>query len=347
MRVGDIACGRAGDKGATLDLSIVARDRAAYELLAAELTEAAVAAGLQAPAVQRYELAELMALKFVVPGVLGGGTYTSMRAGMHWQKAAISAVLDFELAGRPAGLPVVCVRPPGWISGGRGSTSPNAFTAMRAWVLRAEQLGFDGLLLGDRMLSAAVGSEHSSGSVYGASMLEATTTLAGLAAVTERMLSGPLVMVLPYRHPIQLAKTVATLDVICSGRLVLGAGLGWNEAEFTALEIDRSQRARRFEESLDICRALWAGETVTTRAPGPLRTSAWPRCRSEPAVRRCGWRPSRRAARWTGPTTCRRSRGARCNGSDGWPTATYRWCTRPRLGAGSNQSCSAAPGSTC
>ena len=128
---------------------------------------------------------------------------------------------------------------------------------------RSEQLGFDGLFVGDRLLPAAVGSEHSSGAVYGASMLEATTTLAALAAVTERMLLGPLVMVVPYRHPIQLAKTVATLDVISSGRLVLGVGLGWNETEFTALELDRSRRAPDFEESLDICRALWAGNTVS------------------------------------------------------------------------------------
>lgn len=113
------------------------------------------------------------------------------------------------------------------------------------------------------MLPAAVGSERSSEPVYGASMLEATTTLAGLAAVTDRMLLGPLVMVVPYRHPIQLAKTVATLDVISSGRLVFGVGLGWNETEFTALEIDRSQRARNFEECLEICRSLWAGKTVS------------------------------------------------------------------------------------
>ena len=39
----------------------------------------------------------LMALKFVVPGVLGGGTYTSMRAGMHWQKAAISPILALRI----------------------------------------------------------------------------------------------------------------------------------------------------------------------------------------------------------------------------------------------------------
>jgi probable F420-dependent oxidoreductase len=259
MRVGDIAIGRAGDKGPTLDLSVVARDAAAYELLARELTEGAVMAALGASAVQRYELPNLWALKFIVPGILGDGVYASMKAGMHWQKTAISAVLDVELSHRVPGAPRFCVRPPGWTA----PDSADLFMTMRTWARRAEDLGFDGLFLGDRMLAQARGSEHSTSTVYAASMLEVTTMLAALAADTERLLLGPLVMVLPYRHPIQLAKTLATLDVIAGGRLILGAGLGWNEAEFTALGLPRKERGRQFEESLEICRALWRGETVS------------------------------------------------------------------------------------
>lgn len=330
MRVGQIACGRAGDKGSTLDLSIVARDAAAYEVLAAELTESAVAAGLQAPEARRYELPGLMALKFVVPGVLGGGTYTSMRAGMHWQKAAISAVLDLKVS-RPADTPLVCVRPPGWIA----PDTVDIFTALRTWAVRAEELGFDGLFVGDRMLPAAIGSEHSSGPVYGASMLEATTTLAGLAAVTERLLLGPLVMVLPYRHPVQLAKSLATLDVISSGRLVLGAGLGWNETEFAVLNIERSQRARLFEESLQICRALWAGETVShsgTWTFEKVGLSPLPIQRGGPPVWMASFSPGS-ALDWVGdvpervqPTLSRIGRLA-----DGWVPLVYSASARRRI----------------
>jgi probable F420-dependent oxidoreductase len=331
LRVGDLACGRAGDKGATLDLSVVADDRAAYELLAAELTGPAVARVLDAREATRYELPGLLALKFVVPEMLGGGVHASLRAGLHWQKTAINALLDLELAGVPAGYAPVCVRPPGWIS----PDSPDAFAAMHSWAVRAEQLGFDGLFVGDRMLPAAVGSEHSPGSVYGASMLEATTTLAALAAVTERLLLGPLVMVLPYRHPIQLAKTIATLDVISAGRLILGAGLGWNEAEFTALELDRSTRAARFEEALAICRALWSGETVSHHgtwsfhdvalAPLPARAGG-------PPVWLASFSPGSRLD-WSDdvPATTRRTLHRIGRLGDGWVPLVYSASARRRI----------------
>jgi len=256
LRVGDIACGRAGDKGATLDLTIVAVDRLAYELLARELTSSVVAGKLQVPGVSRYELPVLGALKFVVPGVLGGGTYASLRAGMHWQKAAVNALLDMELMARPGGLPRFCVRPPGWTH----ASASDAFARMRDWAARAEELGFDALFVGDRLLAQAPGPR---GPIYGATMLECTTVLAAFAGVTERIELGPLVMVLPYRHPVQLAKTLATLDVIAGGRLILGAGLGWNEAEFHALGIARSERAARYEQALSLVRRLWTGESVT------------------------------------------------------------------------------------
>jgi probable F420-dependent oxidoreductase len=155
---------------------------------------------------------------------------------------------------------LVCVRPHGWIT----PDADDAFGQILAFARRAEQLGFDGLFLGDRMLAAAT---TESGTVYGASMLEVTTTLAALAAATERLLLGPLVLVAPYRHPIPLAKALATIDVISGGRLVLGAGTGWNRREFATLGIDPKGRGDQLEATLDVLRKLWAGETVdsTTR----------------------------------------------------------------------------------
>lgn len=155
---------------------------------------------------------------------------------------------------------LVCTRPPGWL----GADTRDAFTDMRDWARRAEELGFDGLFVGDRMLSRA---STTGGVVYASSMLEATTTLAALAASTERMLLGPLVMVFPYRHPLQLAKVVATLDVISGGRIVLGAGVGWNPPEFAALGIPSRGRGERFEQQLALVRRLWTGEPVTHDGP--------------------------------------------------------------------------------
>ncbi len=100
MRIGDLAAGRAGDKGDVLDLTLVTRNRDDYERLAAFLTAEEAARALNRVVrsdVVRYELPGLFALKFVAPTALPGGVHASLRAGLHWQKAAIWLLLDYEL----------------------------------------------------------------------------------------------------------------------------------------------------------------------------------------------------------------------------------------------------------
>ena len=100
MRVGELATGRAGDKGNVLDLTLVARDDAAYALLERALGAEAVRKALNrvvAGPVQRYEIPGLRALKYVLPQALAGGVYASLRPGLHWQKAAIWLLLDLDL----------------------------------------------------------------------------------------------------------------------------------------------------------------------------------------------------------------------------------------------------------
>ncbi len=100
MRVGDIATGRAGDKGNVLDLTLVARDDAAYASLERVLSAQAVRTVLNRVVpgpVLRYEIPGLRALKFVAPEALAGGVYASLRPGLHWQKAAIWLLLDIDL----------------------------------------------------------------------------------------------------------------------------------------------------------------------------------------------------------------------------------------------------------
>jgi len=99
VRVGSIAVGRAGDKGSTLDLTLVAKDSDAYAVLATALTEKTAEQVLNRVVpgtVRRYEVPGLNALKFVVEGALPGGVYASLHAGLHWQKAAIWILLDWE-----------------------------------------------------------------------------------------------------------------------------------------------------------------------------------------------------------------------------------------------------------
>jgi probable F420-dependent oxidoreductase len=151
----------------------------------------------------------------------------------------------------------VYVRPHGWV----GKDARGAPARAIAWAQEAEQLGFHGIFLGDRMLAEAEGA--AGGSVYAASMLEVTTLLAAIAASTERIEIGTLIYVFPYRHPVQIAKTTATLDAIADGRLILGVGIGWNRKEFDVLGIQTRGRGDVFEEALGLVRALWSGDPVS------------------------------------------------------------------------------------
>lgn len=100
MKVGDIACGRSGDKADTLDLTIVAFDDEGYARIDRMLTVARVQqvlAGVVPGSVRRYPLPGLKALKFVIDDALPGGVYATLHAGLHWQKAAAYLLLDLDL----------------------------------------------------------------------------------------------------------------------------------------------------------------------------------------------------------------------------------------------------------
>lgn len=87
--------------------------------------------------------------------------------------------------------------------------------------------------------------------------LEALTVLAVVAGATRRVQLGTSVLVAPQRHPLVTAKTVATLDVLSEGRVVLGVGGGWWREEFDALGMPFDRRGRAFDEVIEILRLLW------------------------------------------------------------------------------------------
>ena len=100
MRVGSLAVGRSGDKGSTLDLTLVATSEENYEWLERRLTQTVAQSAIAAVmpgTVTRYEVPGLRALKYVVTDALPGGVYATLHAGLHWQKAAIWVLLDLEL----------------------------------------------------------------------------------------------------------------------------------------------------------------------------------------------------------------------------------------------------------
>ena len=110
---------------------------------------------------------------------------------------------------------------------------------------RAEAVGFDSVWVGDHLLY-----DLPDGSTRGP--YEAWTTLAAIAAVTERVEIGPLVASTSFHAPAMLAKQAATVDAISGGRLILGLGAGWNRREYDAFGFAYDRRVSRFEEALAI-----------------------------------------------------------------------------------------------
>jgi len=85
--------------------------------------------------------------------------------------------------------------------------------------------------------------------------------LSFVAAVTERILLGTAVLLLPYHHPVLLAKRLATIDVLSRGRMrLLTIGLGTLPGEAAAMDVDFAARGRRADEAIDVLRLLWAGD---------------------------------------------------------------------------------------
>lgn len=82
-----------------------------------------------------------------------------------------------------------------------------------------------------------------------------------IAAATDRLRVTTSVLVLPQRHPLEVAKTAATIDRLSGGRMVLGVGAGWLAEEFAALGQDFATRGARMDEAVDVLRRAWSGDT--------------------------------------------------------------------------------------
>ncbi len=161
----------------------------------------------------------------------------------------------------------------------------------------AEAAGWEGLFVWDHLAFA-----------WGVPSGDPWVILSAVAQATTRLKIGTAITPLPRRRPHILANTIATLDCLSEGRVILGAGLGGVPEEFTAFgeSGDAQERAERLDEGLDVLNRLWAGEQVmhrgryytienVTLAPLPVqrpRVPVWIGGESYPALRR--------ASRWDG-----------------------------------------------
>jgi alkanesulfonate monooxygenase SsuD/methylene tetrahydromethanopterin reductase-like flavin-dependent oxidoreductase (luciferase family) len=162
---------------------------------------------------------------------------------------------------------------------------------MLTFTRRAEAVGFDSVWIPDHLLFRWEGEQGPSQGIW-----EAWSVVAALAATTERIRIGTLVLCTAFRNPALLAKMADTVDEISGGRLILGLGAGYHEPEFHAFGYPVDHRASRFEEAL----------TVMTRL---LREGAIDFEGTFVSARDCELRP--RAARAGGPPIMVAGRGPR------------------------------------
>lgn len=117
----------------------------------------------------------------------------------------------------------------------------------------AEELGFDSVWVMDHLFNNGYIRARLDDKPY----YHPLATLSYLAATTRRVILGTSVLVLPYHHPVELAKYTATLDQMSGGRVTLGVGVGAMTEEFAALGIPMRQRGALTNECIAILKELW------------------------------------------------------------------------------------------
>lgn len=129
-----------------------------------------------------------------------------------------------------------------------------------AYAQQAEDCGFEALYLPEHIVlypGASVGAMRLPPSLPFADPLDC---LSFVASATRRILLGTGVLLLPYHHPVVLAKRLATIDGLSKGRMrLLTVGLGTLPREAEAVGVDFTTRGRRTDEAIDVMRLLWSG----------------------------------------------------------------------------------------
>ena len=168
--------------------------------------------------------------------------------------------------------------------------SMDSAEAVRSVTTLADRIGLDSLWVGDHV-------------AFAIPILDPLIQLAQAAALSDRLMFGTSVYLLPLRHPTAVAKQVSTLDQLSSGRLVFGVGVGGEfPNEYAACGVPVKERGARLSEGIDVLRKLWSGDKVShdgrfypfenvQMLPKPMQAGGppiWCGGRSEAALRRAG-----------------------------------------------------------
>jgi probable F420-dependent oxidoreductase len=139
--------------------------------------------------------------------------------------------------------------------------------AIAEYARAVEALGYDYLLAYDHVLGANTASRPGWKGPYtlDSTFHEPFVLFSYLAGVTTKIGFATGIIILPQRQAALVAKQAACLDVLSGGRLRLGVATGWNEVEYEALGVPFNERGARYDEQIQVLRALWTQPAVTFR----------------------------------------------------------------------------------
>ena len=130
--------------------------------------------------------------------------------------------------------------------------------SLKSWAQLSESLGYHLLMTSDHIaITPDVQSR------YPAPFFEPVSLLGWLAGVTETMEIGTTVLIVPYRTPLETAKSFANVDQLSAGRFILGVGIGWAQDEFQALGVPFRSRGAMTNEYLEAIKLLWTQDVAS------------------------------------------------------------------------------------
>lgn len=137
-------------------------------------------------------------------------------------------------------------------------------TAMADYAKSAERLGYHFLTLFDHVVMAYPSTDGTPRALYPPKTPyhDVLVALGHLAAVTSSIRLRTSVLLLPQRGPVVTAKQVASADGLSGGRVEVGLGVGWQEAEYEALNVPFRERGRRMDEGIELMKRLWTQARV-------------------------------------------------------------------------------------